>query len=300
MLLADSLVGFGTSAAVGSNVTSGGVLGTVALLGWFASLARGRMPQGMRDLAAYAIGYSAQVNGFVLLLTDRYPNSDPAIYDSANVYRDDPIRVPVDDDLRRSRLTVFFRLLLATPHFVWFLLWTVLALFAWIANWFATLISGRSPSALHRFLSAYLRYQIHLYAFLQLVANPFPGFAGKPGTYPVDVEIEPPLRQNRWVTAFRAPLAVPAFLIASALEHQRLRGRDAELVLRARSRPRAEGASQPRRDGASLLRPDAGYWYLLTDRYPYSGPSSGWQLRLNPAPPPGAPESRIRPDGVKR
>ena len=121
------------------------MLGTIAILGWFSSLARGRMPQGMRDLAVYAIGYSAQVNGFLLLLTDRYPNSDPAIYESANVYRDDPIRVPVDDDLRRSRLTVFFRLLLATPHFVWLLLWTVLAFFVWIANWFATLIGGRSP-----------------------------------------------------------------------------------------------------------------------------------------------------------
>ena len=51
------------------------------------------MPQGFRDLLAYAIGYSAQVNGYLLLLTDRYPNSDPAVYESANVYRDDPIRL---------------------------------------------------------------------------------------------------------------------------------------------------------------------------------------------------------------
>ena len=48
------------------------------------------MPQGLRDLAAYAIGYSAQVTGYLLLLTDRYPNSDPAIYEAANVYRERP------------------------------------------------------------------------------------------------------------------------------------------------------------------------------------------------------------------
>ena len=191
VVLADSLVGFGTSAAVGSNVTSGGVLGTVALLGWFASLARGRMPQGMRDLAAYAIGYSAQVNGFVLLLTDRYPEQRPGERRSANVYRDDPIRVPVDDDLRRSRLTVFFRLLLAPRTSCGSCSGRSWHCSPGSPNWFATLISGRSPAALHRFLSAYLRYQVHLYAFLQLVANPFPGFAGKPGTYPVDVEIDP-------------------------------------------------------------------------------------------------------------
>jgi hypothetical protein len=36
-----------------------------------------------------------------------------------------PIRLIVTDDLRRSRLTVFFRLLLAIPHFVWLLLWGI-------------------------------------------------------------------------------------------------------------------------------------------------------------------------------
>ena len=51
---------------------------------------------------------------------------------------------------------------------------------------------GRSPAALHRFLSAYVRYTTHVYAFLLLVANPFPGFSGEPGSYPVDLEIDPP------------------------------------------------------------------------------------------------------------
>ena len=77
------------------------------------------MPRGFRDLLAYCIGYSAQVIGYLLLVTDRYPNSDPAVYESANVYRSDPIRLHVTDDLQRSRLTVFFRLPLAFPHFVW-------------------------------------------------------------------------------------------------------------------------------------------------------------------------------------
>ena len=37
------------------------------------------------------------------------------------------MRLVLEDDLRRSRLTVLFRLLLAIPHFVWFVLWTVAA-----------------------------------------------------------------------------------------------------------------------------------------------------------------------------
>ena len=86
------------------------------------------------------------MTGYLLLLTDRYPNSDPAVYEAANVYRSDPIRLSVDDDLRRSRLTVFFRLPLAIPHFVWLLLWGIAAFFAVIANWFVTLFRGR-PAA---------------------------------------------------------------------------------------------------------------------------------------------------------
>jgi hypothetical protein len=38
-----------------------------------------------------------------------------------------PARITVDDDLRRSRLTVFFRLLLALPHIVWLYLWSFAA-----------------------------------------------------------------------------------------------------------------------------------------------------------------------------
>ena len=139
------------------------------------------------------------------------------MYESANVYRSDPIRLHVTDDLQRSRLTVFFRLPLAFPHFVWLLLWGIAAFFAAIANWFVTLFRGRPAEPLHRFIAGLVRYQTHVFAFLQLVANPFPGFSGKPGTYPVEVEIDPPERQNRWKTAFRLILAFPAFMVSGAL-----------------------------------------------------------------------------------
>ena len=44
-----------------------------------------------------------------------------------------PVRLVAGDDLQRSRLTVFFRLLLAIPHAIWFLLWSIVALLAAIA-----------------------------------------------------------------------------------------------------------------------------------------------------------------------
>ena len=61
-----------------------------------------------------------------------------------------------------------------------------------------------------------MRYYAHVTAFVTLVANPFPGFTGDPG-YPVDIVIDPPERQNRWITFFRVFLAIPAFILSGAL-----------------------------------------------------------------------------------
>ena len=48
------------------------------------------------------------------------------------------------DDLRRSRLTVFFRLFLAIPHFIWFGLWSFAVIVVAIVGWVAALITGGS------------------------------------------------------------------------------------------------------------------------------------------------------------
>ena len=120
-------------------------------------------------------------------------------------------------DLRRSRVTVFFRLPLLIPHLVWLGLWGILAFLAVILQWFVTLFAGRPATVFHRFLSRYVRYAFHVYAFGSLAANPFPGFTGKPGVYPLDLVLPEPDRQNRWKTLFRGILVVPALIVTVGL-----------------------------------------------------------------------------------
>ena len=129
---------------------------------------------------------------------------------------DHPIRLVLADDLHRSRLTVFFRLLLAIPHLIWIAIWSIAAFFAAIAMWVVTLVKGHPPRGLHRFLSIYVRYATHLTAYLFLAANPYPGFTGENG-YPVDITLPEPEPQSRWQTALRLVLAVPALLLATML-----------------------------------------------------------------------------------
>jgi hypothetical protein len=252
-------------------VAGGGIVLTVAFLGWFACLARARMPRGMRNLSAYGIRYTAEVYLYVLLVTRTYPTSDPTLPPEAGRPPFRPVRLAVTDDRRRSRLTTFFRFLLTVPHFVWLLLWGVLAFCALIANWFVALVRGRSAGPLHRFIAAYISYQTHVGAFLYLVANPFPGFTGKPG-YPVDLHVDAPDRQGRWVTAFRLVLVLPALLLNSALQWllvaAGIGGWFAALV----TGRMPEGL---RNAGAHALRYSAqlsAYGAVLTDRYPFSGP----------------------------
>jgi len=132
-----------------------------------------------------------------------------------------PIRLGVTDDLQRTRLTVFFRLLLAIPQFVWQALLAIVAILAVIASWFATLFKGRSPDGLHSFLAGYLRYATHVSAYMFLLADPYPGFylINLKQDYPIDVEIDSPEQQNRWTVAFRIILAIPALLVTQILRN---------------------------------------------------------------------------------
>jgi len=259
----------------------GGVAAACAVLGWFAAVALGRMPLGLRNLGAFGLGYTAQAYAYVLLLTDRYPNSDPEAIGREWELPPHTVRLELDDDGRRSRLTAFFRLLLAIPHFVWLALWSVAAFLAAIANFFVALIRGRSADPLHRFLAAYVRYYAHLTAFVTLVANPFPGFAGSPG-FPVDIAVDPPERQNRWITLFRGFLAIPAFFITGALSVVLLvigfLGWFAALAT-------GRMPTGLRNLGAFAVRYHAqtnAYWLIVTDRYPHASPA------LRPPPEPGA------------
>ena len=93
-----------------------------------------------------------------------------------------PIQVIVTDDLQRSRLTVFFRGLLAIPHIVVLYLWTILADIAIVVAWFVALIAGRVPDGLHSFIASYLRYTAHVGGYLALLANPYPPFSGATAT----------------------------------------------------------------------------------------------------------------------
>jgi hypothetical protein len=273
------------STSAGTN----GLSGVTAILGWFASVFTARMPRGLRDAGAYTIGYRAQALAYILLLTPRYPSADPTSM-LAGLERPPlhPVHIVGDSgDLRRSRLTVLFRLVLAIPHLVWLALCGIAAGLVAIVQWFATLIQGRPAAKLHEFLSRYVRYAFHVNAYVCLVANPFPGFSGRPGLYPLDLELPGPQPQNRWKTAFRIVLALPAILVSAGLGGVLVA---AALLSWFASLVQGSAPEGLRNASAYALRYGGqvnAYVFLLTEVYPHSSPlegaSPGDTFELEPA-----------------
>jgi hypothetical protein len=265
-------------------LTGGGVAGSAAFLTWFAALVTGRAPRGLRDLVAYSLGYSAQSGGYALLLTGRYPTADPSAAEPFAQLPEHPVRIAVPDDLGRPRLLVLFRLLLALPHLAWIALWGAAVVLALVAAWVVALVTGRVPSALHRFLGAYLRYTTHVFAFTTLVGRAFPGFTGRAGSYEVDLVLPGPEAQRRLSVLGRLALALPALVLANALGTAlwvaAFLGWWYALV-------RGRMPAGFRNLGASCLRYSAqayAYVFLVTERYPYAAPVLRSTLRREPLP----------------
>jgi hypothetical protein len=293
MLLVTVLAGYGANiyGGLNSRVTLSCLLSVAAFLGWFSALARGRMPRGLRDMAAFALSYGAQFWAYILLLTDRYPSSDPLAAIGPLPVRHDPVRLEAGGDLRRSRLTVFFRALLAFPHLIWLTLWGVLALGAAIINWFATLIRGRPPQALHRIIATYLRYQAHVAAYLLLIGNPFPGFTGAEWQYPIDLHFSEPERQNRWTILFRIVLIVPAFFVLGIYNWLLLIAGSLAWFAALFTGRMPLGL---RNAGALVIGYAAqtyAYLFIVTGAYPYSGPAE-------PRPAPASPRLPLPMPGL--
>ena len=270
------------SGAFGSGaVTTGGVAWlfgvgpavVIPVLAWFACLVRGRMPAGFRDVLAWTLGYAVQVLAYLFLVTGAYPDADPRTTDLAPRPRH-PVRLEPEADPGRHRLTVAFRGVLAMPHWFWLGGWSVVVLVLAPLAWLVALVLGRLPGPLHRFLAAYVRYATHVTAFAYLAGRLFPGFTGRRGSYPVDLDLDgPPERQGRWTIAFRWLLAVPALMLAAALgATMTVAAIGAWWFTLVRGRmPR--GLHRTVDFCVRYTAQASAYALLLTPAYPHSGPS---------------------------
>jgi hypothetical protein len=126
-----------------------------------------------------------------------------------------PVTFEADYVAQRSRLTTFFRLLLAIPHYILLCLYGIGVFFAVVIAWFALLFTGRWPQGLYDFTAGFLRYFTRVNAYTWLLTDPYPPFTGaEEPSYPVRLNVGPPLPEyNRLKVLLRIFYIIPAYLI---------------------------------------------------------------------------------------
>lgn len=131
-----------------------------------------------------------------------------------------PARVELQVELTppiQRRWTIAIRWILALP-LAFAALGIYVAAFFWLVGaWFTALITGRVSDGLQRRLCGVLRFQARLSAYVNLLSDEWPGvhFEARAGD-PVVLEIDH-VDLRRSAVFFRAILAIPAGILASAV-----------------------------------------------------------------------------------
>ncbi len=126
-----------------------------------------------------------------------------------------PVTFEVDYVQRRSRLTAFFRLILAIPLAIWLYVYALVASIALVIAWLAIVLTARYPKGLYGFVAGYTRFLARFTAYIALLCDPYPPFGGSENpAYPVRMHFAGPLeRYSRLKTFFRVILAIPIAIL---------------------------------------------------------------------------------------
>ncbi len=106
-----------------------------------------------------------------------------------------PVTFEADYVEQRSRLTAFFRLILAIPLAIWLYFYGIVASIALVIAWFAIVITGRYPQALYDFIAGFTRSLSRFTAYAALLSDHYPPFGSSDNPeYPVRMQLRRPAR----------------------------------------------------------------------------------------------------------
>jgi hypothetical protein len=181
-----------------------------------------------------------------------------------------PIVYDQSPPTERSRLTVFFRLLLLIPHFVWVFFYGLATYIVVFIAWFAILFTGKYPAGMYEFVAGFLRYYTRLTAYGYLVVDTYPPFdSGEHPEYPVRLKIDPPqAKYSRLKVFFRFILAIPVFIFIYVLSIWLEVVAIAIWFVAVIMGKTPPGLTEAMRFPMSYTARGTGYSLLLTDKYP--------------------------------
>ncbi len=152
--------------------------GAVTVLGWFAIVFGGRLPENLGNYLVAVLRYEWRVYAYLIGLTERYPGFrlaagyvDPG---------DSPTVLYSARPVVRRRLTVAFRFVLIIPQGVILSLVNLAGLVVTIMAWFAVLVTGRWPRGLQTFVIGWMRWTMRVNGYWSLLVDQYPPFGFAP------------------------------------------------------------------------------------------------------------------------
>jgi hypothetical protein len=145
-----------------------------ALVSWLVIVITGKDVEGLQGVRIMYLRYSTRTAAYAGFLVEEYP---PFAFATTG---DDPgdvprLRVDLAPQLEgRNRLTTFFRLILAIPHFVVFALLGLAMLICFLLAFFAVLFTGRWPDGLREFVVKVMRYGLRFQSYTMLLNDDYP------------------------------------------------------------------------------------------------------------------------------
>jgi len=143
------------------------------VIAWFAALILGRVPDGLHAFITRYVRAVTHLTAYVFLLADPWPSFSGA----AGSY---PVDLRVDPAAPQSRVTVFFRVLLAIPAMVIAYAFRVVNQLVAFVGWFYCLATGHMHEGMRDISAWMLRYEVQTYAYILLLTSRYPSFAGAP------------------------------------------------------------------------------------------------------------------------
>ena len=146
------------------------------LIGWFAILFTGKLPEGLARFPVMLLRYQTRVSTYTMFLQEEYPpfefpadGGDPGDYPRT--------RVELEPALEgRNRLTTFFRYFMVLPHVFALAILGLAVSIVFMVAWFAVIILGRWPDGMRDFVLGFLRWSTRVNAYAMLLTDEYPPF----------------------------------------------------------------------------------------------------------------------------
>jgi hypothetical protein len=158
----------------------GAVLGLLVFFAWFYIMFTGTFP-GYRNFAQLLFRWQQNVQAYMALQAAPYPPFGEGPY---------PLRLEILPPERYNRVTVFFRLFLAIPHYIILFFLAIAQFVVTVIAWFAILFTGQYPEGMFNFSVGVSRWNARVSAYMNLFVDEYPPFSLV--TVPTETPLAPP------------------------------------------------------------------------------------------------------------